>query len=186
MTDTEILEKLITNDPTAWSMIHERFKRLVISEIQKKVTNPLDAEELLNDVFVKLQHNCEEVKSIEILKARLFIVINSVTIDYLRKLNLGKNIRTENYDEIEKEIRDESNHYYQENTDTMDNIYNEVNNQPPERRRVYLFLLEGLKPKDIAKEMGISQSTVYSHKSAVEKDLINKLGPKARKYEIPD
>jgi RNA polymerase sigma-70 factor (ECF subfamily) len=185
MTEKEILEKFRANDPAAWNKVYNMFYRMVWYMISKDVPNHADAEELANDVFLRIKDKCSRIETMDELKAFLLMVTINMVKDYFKKQKTRKIIKTEEYDAIEESLNDyEKNKFYENNTEKTELALREIYKQPEQRQNVILLLLEGLTTKQIAEKLGISESTVYNHKAAAIKDLKEKLGDQFRNFGL--
>ncbi len=126
---------------------------------RKYINNSADAEEILQDSFVKAFLNIKKLKNNEKFGGWLKRITINQCINFLNK----KKIIFENYDTIKD---DESN--WKESTITDSEINPELIKKAverlPEGCRIILnlHLLEGLKHKEIASMLKISESTSKS------------------------
>jgi RNA polymerase sigma factor (sigma-70 family) len=185
MRKKEILEKFRANDTIAWTKIYEIFYRTLWYYILRYVSNRSDAEELLNDVFLKIKDNCNGIETMDQLKAKLIVIAKNLIIDYSRRQKTRKNIKTEEYDSIEESLNDhERNKFYERNVEQAELILQEIYKQPEQRKTVVLLFWEGFTANEIAGKLGISESTVYNHRLAAKKDLKEKLGDQFNNYGL--
>ena len=185
MREYNILEKFRENDPVAWNKIYKMFYRMVWYIISNDVSNRADVEEMANDVFLKIKDKCNDIETMDQLKALLFTVTTNLTIDYSRRQKTRKMIKTEEYDSIVGSFNDyEQNKFYENNAEQVELVLQEIYKQPEQRQKVVLLFLEGYAIKEIAEKLGISVSTVHNHKSDVIKDLKEKIGDQLKNYGL--
>ncbi len=121
--------------------------------------NKSDAEELLQDVFLKIWEKRENLDPAQNIKAYLFkITVNSI-YDFVRKKN------------IEKAFSDFSKHNYPSGSESSwhEIIWNEmlskldhlVSKMPDQRRKIFTLSKEdGLTNQEIAQKLNLSKRTV--------------------------
>ena len=132
----------------------QHFYSPLLGYIKKRVGNTLDAEDLLQDVFLKLsQSNLDEVKN---LKSWLYTIARNSITDYYRKKRLE--IYT-----LEKQYADEQ----EEDTDIIDElsqcIIPFIEHLPLEYSEVLkLYEIEGVPQKEIAQRLNMNYVTVRS------------------------
>lgn len=120
------------------------------------------AEEITQDVFLKIWMKKEQLAGIEYFNAWLKTVAHNVAVNKLRRIAQEKLI----LERIAKETEHSSNHT--ENTvisQEYERILKEAIAQlPPQQQKVYLMSRQqGLKYEEIARELQISIHTVKEH-----------------------
>ncbi len=144
--------------------IWEEFSSALRSFISRRVSNPSQVEDILQDVFVKIHSNIDLLKDNTKIRSWVYQITRNTIIDYYRK----QQIKLEDIDEIP--IEDEG---------AFNNINNMVELEPaqkvaaglkgmiddlPEKysQALYLVEIEGLPQVDLAKRLGISVSGAKS------------------------
>jgi len=185
MIEKEILEKFRANDPAAWNFIYKMFYGMVWYIISRNVPNRYDAEELANDVFLRIKDKCNDIKTMGEFKAFLSTVTINIVKDYFKKQKTRKIIKTEEYDSTMESLNDyEQNKFYEIKAEQVALVLQEIYKQPKKRQNVILLLLEGFSSKQVAEKLGISESTVNNHRAAAIKDLKEKLGDQFKNYGL--
>lgn len=131
------------------------------------------AEELSQDVFLKLWNYREKLVAPEAVLPFLFTVARNGALDYIRKSNNHKKYLKEqvnlvnSYPDIEDELQAKQLHAY---------IAGVVSNMPSQRKRIFkMSRVEQLEVKEIAERLKISPKTVYAHLDAAIKDIKKEL-----------
>jgi RNA polymerase sigma-70 factor (ECF subfamily) len=177
MDEHQLLKKFRNNDSAAFKKIYDEFYYLVLYRINEIVNSIPDAEELTNDVFMKVKDNCDEIDSRNGLRFWLHRVATNAAIDHYRRLHAQKVIKTEELDaKIESVKHEDTNQFNEIEAELWELIYKEIDKQPKKRRSVYMLLLEGLTISEVAERLHIKESTAYKHKMKIEKILREKLG----------
>ncbi len=142
------------------------------------VKNKDDAEELVQDVFVKVWQKRSTVNNHYSFKSFLFSVAYHTIISFLRK----KKLQISDLNDINIDFSDnESNNadytiIYNEQLQIIDDI---IGSMPYMRQKIFrLSRYEGLSYAEIASKMGISKNTVENHISSALKYIREKANGK--------
>jgi len=142
------------NDLT-FDFIWDHHKNDIENFIRSKVNNVHDAEDILQDVFIKVYRNLNKLRKVTSINAWLFTISNNSIIDYYKKKKPHLVMPHELYDIEEASIED--NNYNNEFTNCIKETTFDI---PDKYMKVYkMFEEEGLKHKDIMKKLNISLST---------------------------
>lgn len=83
-TDSELAERARMGDPSAFTLLVERYKNLVFSIVKKYVDDNNEAEEVLQHIFEKAWRNLHMLHSSEAFKSWLCTIATTTTIDAFR------------------------------------------------------------------------------------------------------
>jgi RNA polymerase sigma-70 factor (ECF subfamily) len=137
-------------------MIWDEFGASLRGFIKKRVADEAAAEDILQEVFVKIQSQVETLRDIRKLRYWLYQISRNTIIDYYRSrkptVSLPENL----------EIKDDTNGY-----DIFDDlnpcVESMIGRLPPKyREAVYLTAYQGLTQKEMGKVLGISLSGAKS------------------------
>ena len=143
------------------------FKQLFLKYHQQlgthifRITNSMElAEEIVQDVFLKIWMNREALSEVHNFKAYLFVISKNHTLNCLRKLSRERhhlNICEENYTMSLTADNGDLNSYH--------NILDEaIDRLPPQQQRVYLLSRhERLRYAEVADKMNISHESVKKY-----------------------
>ncbi|MNY29976.1 RNA polymerase sigma factor CarQ [compost metagenome] len=121
-----------------------------------------DAQEILQEVFIKVWEKRELIDPEQSFKSYLFQISRFTVYNFMRKMNLDRKLKvylsnqnTELYTHIEETIAyRESDRFVQ---DTIEEL-------PPQRKQIYkLCKLEGKSYAEVGRQLGISPSTINDH-----------------------
>ena len=128
------------------------FSKQLKSFISRRVKDNSLAEDILQDVFVKIHSNIDKLKDEQKIKGWLFRIARNCIIDYYRKRIIDS-----------KELKDsygyemfEENDAEQEIASGLLNIIKEL--QPIYSEALLLTEFEGIKQTELAKKIGLSTS----------------------------
>jgi len=154
------LIKVSNGDEMAYSQLYYRYHQQLGKHVFR-ITNSLDlAEEIVQDVFLKIWLNREVLAGVQNFKAYLFVISKNHTLNCLRKLSLERqhmNNIEESYTSLLVDSGSDSNDYY--------TILDEaINRLPPQQQKVYLLSRhERLRYTEVAERMNISRESVKKY-----------------------
>ncbi len=152
----EAYEKLFA---TYWPRIYSLVHMLVKSDIQ--------AEDLTQDIFIKIWNNKEELPQIRNLDAYIYTVARNASLDFLKKRVLV----TDNLENLIINLRDDALGPEQQLVykDLKNCLRDGIDALPVNIREVFILSrYEGLSHEEIATQLGIS---VYTSKTYVVRGL---------------
>lgn len=129
------------------------------------------AEDLVQDVFVKIWETQDQLTEIEDFSAYVYQMVRFKCFNYLRNEKVRGNA-TRSYT-AELDVT-EINAYIKEETLRM--VGKALEELPPACRKVFTLTLEGYRAKDIADQLQIAVETVKKQKQIARKMLKKKLG----------
>jgi RNA polymerase sigma-70 factor, ECF subfamily len=136
-----------------WTDFHKELK----SYIAKVVKNQTDADDILQDVFIKIIRNSDKVKKAKNLRQYIYGMVRNGIVDYFRnKQHLN------NDTEIPVIVTEEDDQFL--NATIADCCIKPFINQLPEKYKVALQLTEfqDISQKDLAEKLNISYSGAKS------------------------
>ena len=149
-----------------WKEYHD----LLLDFIRKKVKDQSDADDILQEVFLKILSKIDKLKDGDKLKSWLYQITRNTIIDHYREQQKGKNIDA-TFSPFEEEP-DESNSM--KTAESWVGLY--VNELPDNyREAVILAELKGLSIAEIADKLDISytnaRARVHRGRQALKKNL---------------
>lgn len=169
--DRELLEGCLRRDSKAQAALYHQYKGRFFGICRRYAQSREDAEDLLQDAFVKIFLNLNELRSAEQMSAWIRRVVVNVCIDYYhKKVNLT-NI---------EEIPDIPAGNW-ENDNVISQMSNQellaaVNELPDGARVVFnLFVIDGFSHQEISEKLNISEGTSKSQLFFAKKILRKKL-----------
>ncbi len=134
---------------TIWNTYHQDIERFILSKINDKMV----AEDLTQEVFTKVHLKRETLKKENKIKSWIFTIARNVVMDYFRKELKETDFSIENI------TIDEETPLHTEK-DCLPGLINNL----PEKYKIPLYLsdIEGIKQKDIAKQLNLPLPTIKS------------------------
>lgn len=87
-TDTEIIEKVLKGDHSAYAVLVHRYQNLVFTIALRYVKKREDAEEVAQDIFVKAFRSMADFKGSSKFSTWLYTITTTTSITFLRKRRL--------------------------------------------------------------------------------------------------
>lgn len=136
----------------------QKYSSMVLQIAYQYSFNKSEAEDITQEVFIKLYKNIKKIKNNEHIKAWLIRVTINLSIDYNRNYwNKNTTSLDENYKYFDEETKD---------------VFNELKKLTPEYRNIiYLYYYQGYKISEISEILSMNQNTVSSYLTRARKEL---------------
>lgn len=170
--DKDLLVRLQKGDTEAFLEIYELYKQPMALRLIQLVQNETYAEELLQDLFMKVWEMREEINPELSFKAYLYRIATNMAFNFMQRASKEREIlqriiqsSTGFYDHIEAELLNKENQLL------VDRLLNKL---PAQCRSIFIAVkLDGLSHKEVAEQFGISTNTVNNHVQKASKYLRN-------------
>ncbi|MDR1092079.1 MAG: RNA polymerase sigma-70 factor [Prevotella sp.] len=168
--DKSLLEAISKDDPNAFDSLFTAYYPKIKTFLAGFLDSKEEAEDLAQDVFVKLWQNRSILIYVENLNAYLYRMAKNTLFDYIEKSNkiyYSNNI-TAIFDIPTKETLEEL--LFAEELNKLIDIV--IDKMPTQRKNVFIMSRkEGLLNDEIATRLNISKRTVETHISAALTDI---------------
>lgn len=160
--EQELLALLHRGSEQAFEKIYNHYSIRLYANLLKLVKSEAEAQEILQDVFLKVWNNREQIDLSKSFKAYLFKIAENKVYDFFRKLARDKKKMAVLLTTTSGEnVPDEANLFTEENTALLEKAIGAL---PPQRQQVFrLCKLEGKSYREVSKELDISESTISDH-----------------------
>jgi len=137
----------------------DNFRKLILVSDKYVQSIPV-AEELVQDIFLKIWEDQDALLGIKSVKAYLYRSVVNSSINYI---NRQKNIEKHHL-QIAENISPEDLDLQDTHNELIVLLYDEIALLPAKCQQVFkMSRLEGVKYRDIASQLGISEKTVENH-----------------------
>lgn len=175
----KILDHCKRNDGSAQRELYDHFKGKLMGLCRRYAKNKDDAKDMLQETFIKIFSRIQQVERVESLEAWMKSIAVNTAIDHYNKRKRTMMTASE-----EIEIADTAYELILDNL--TDEFLITVINELPEGSRIVfnLAIVEGYSHAEIAKLIGVSESTSRSqlhYAKQLLKEKLNRLGIK--RYE---
>lgn len=166
MRESDILSRFSKGEGSAFKHIYEHYFDIVFYYILSLVHNKVEAEDLAEDVFIKLWEKRKTIRVKKSLKNYLLSTAHNIVIDFFSSKKIMQE-KTDQHPEVayinetEELIFKEFSDTYLIAKDLRKEIHKAINNLPNKCRRIFkMSRLYDMKNIEIAKKLDISINTV--------------------------
>lgn len=160
--EVQLLLRLRDGDDLAFGQIYDRYKARLGYSLLRLLKSEVLAEELLQDVFMKVWEHRAAIDPTRSFKAYLYRIAENMAYDFFRRAAREKEIlqeiiaaNTELYTHVEESL------LKKENIAFLERLLAQL---PSQRKKIFVACkLEGKSYKEVAEEFGISTTTVNDH-----------------------
>ena len=136
----------------------EEYSNMILQIAYQNLFNKSDAEDITQEVFIKLINNIDKLKNNEHIKAWLIRVTINLCKDY------NKSFWNRNTTAIDEELK-----YFDEE---KQEVFKELSKLNPDYRNIiYLYYYQGYKITEISEILSMNQNTVSSYLTRARKEL---------------
>jgi RNA polymerase sigma-70 factor (ECF subfamily) len=148
----ELLQLLKVGSEHAFAKIFNHYKGRIYSVALKFLKSPIGAEEIVQEVFLKLWLKRTELEDIRRLDNYLFILARNLILDRIKKLSYESASKMEQFRFAGMESTIEDSDHLLRQHQCQQIIKDAVDGLPQQQKRVYIYA-----------RMGISKLTVKTH-----------------------
>lgn len=147
-------------EESAFAKLYQQFHKRLWSFCKSIVRSGETAEEIVEDVFVKLWCNRNTILSIEDLTVYLYVAVKNRALNTLSRK--AQELVTSPFDFLEIEIDGKINPYdVLVNAEMMERMRKAIDELPPRCKMIFKLIREdGLKYKEVADILNISVNTI--------------------------
>jgi RNA polymerase sigma-70 factor (ECF subfamily) len=157
-----ILSELIEGSEYAFEQIYRLYSPRLFNRLLKLVKIEAQAEEILQDAFLKIWEQRKSIDPEKSFRSFLFKIAENKVYDFFRKVTRDKNLESklialaaDNHTIIKSYMLGDEN---------MAILQKAIADLPPQRQQVFhLCKLEGKSYKEASEMLGISVSTISDH-----------------------
>ncbi len=172
--DIKLVEGLKKSDVSCFDELFEKYSDKIFRFAMHYLKREEEAEEIVQNVFIKVWENRKNLKSELSFKSFIFTIAHNAILKYFRNVAYHQSFVKEQILTTSSESNDESRIEYNLVLQEVNKLIEEL----PEKKRIVFIKnkIDGLTSAEIAKELNLSKSTVDNHISEAVKILKNKAG----------
>jgi RNA polymerase sigma-70 factor (ECF subfamily) len=173
--DAELVRRIRAGDERALELVFKAHYAGMASFVQRFVRSPDLAEELVQDVFLKLWSKREQLAEIETFRTYLFRAARNTALNYLRRVKLERRWQEE------QGASEEAPNSFAADDETVEQevaqaVKEAIDRLPPRCREIFLLSRDGgLTYAEIARSLDISVKTVETQMGRALKSLRSSL-----------
>lgn len=160
--ETSTLEKISQGDEQAFRTVFDAYRNKIYYFLQALLDNQAAAEEITQEVFVRIWTSREKLTEVTNFNAYVFVVARNRALDYIRATASERTMKSEWLRRSHLQAN-----YTEEDIDLKESkklIEQAVALLPQQQARVFRLNKEHrLKRHEIARELNISENTVRNH-----------------------
>jgi len=160
--EKELLIKLLEGNQHAFEEIYRLYSPRLFGKLIKLVKSEAHAQEILQDVFLKVWEYKTSIDPEKSFRSFLFKIAENKAYDFFRKAARDKNLESE----LINAVKDHNNSVdeFLPADQNLDILEKAIESLPPQRQQVFrLCKLEGKSYKEVSELLGISVSTISDH-----------------------
>jgi RNA polymerase sigma-70 factor (ECF subfamily) len=149
-------------DSDAFLELYNQYHPALYHYVLRFVKSPAIAEDVLQDVFLKIWEIRARIDAQLSFKAYLYRICRNCVFKLLKKIAVDENLRVQVMQQFAQSIADADLKVLWQQYEEI--LHAAVNNLSPQRQRVFrLCREEGKTYEQVANELGISRNTVKEH-----------------------
>lgn len=185
MSDKELV-KCCQVDVAAFEELVRRYKRAIFAYARSAIGSPQDAEEVAQDVFIKVYRAAHRFNAKYSFKTWLYTIASNTCKNKLRsRARRRANVSLDNEDSPVVTLSHEASplEVYQRNIEIAE-VRDAINTLPPRYRQVlHLRYVEGLRYREIGEALGLSlgnvEARIFRGKEKIRQKLLRGPGKSA-------
>ncbi len=168
-----LFEKIKKGDEKAFERLFHTYYSHLCLFAEHYVRNQAEAEEIVQDIFVRLWENRKRIVIATSVKNYLFRSVKNRSLNFLQHKKIETRYAEELLSEAEQNTPDDTGFIESE---LLHKIEESIKSMPEKRQEIFrLSREEGLKYREIAEKLDISIKTVETHMGLAIKTLRDKL-----------
>ena len=157
----DLLRQLGAGSEYAFTRLFDQYRGTIYGVALKFLKSPVLAEEIVQDVFLKVWHKREEIALVKRLDAYLFIMARNFIFHRIKKISYEA---VSEISIVKQQSSADDTEYLVRQHQCQQLLQQAVDMLPAQQRQVYQFgKLEGLSHEMIAEKMHLSKHTVKKH-----------------------
>ncbi len=167
-----ILQRVIQGDKAAFTVLYDHYKKPGVRFCYSLVKDEDEAENMLQEVFIKIWERREQINPELNFTSYLFTCLRNVSFDFLKKLEREQVLRQRYFEKME-EIGNEESWEYELRMVQLETAINALSTK---RKQILKMSLEESKSyQEIASTLKISKNTVKNQLVKARQFLKNRL-----------
>jgi RNA polymerase sigma-70 factor (ECF subfamily) len=160
--EAELVKRLSSGDEEAFRVLFEWYTPKLLAFVSGMTKSQMQAEELVQDTFLKIWTNRSSLVDVDDFGGYLFIIAHNKVMDHFRRMTTETKVKNAVWKNIS-----ESQNSTQELLDASESrrlVTAAIEQLSTQKQTIFqLSRYEGLTHEEIAKKLGLSKSTVKNH-----------------------
>ena len=172
--ETKVISKLKSGDKKAYQIVFEGYFKALCAFCYKYIIDQSETEDIVQEVFISFWEHKKDFEHINAIKAFLYTSARNKCLNHLKHRLVKQKHETALIYELESE-QFFTNRVIEE--EAFNQLYSEIKALPESSQKIMLLVLKGLKNREIAEKLIISENTVKTQKKIAYAKLKEKLRP---------
>jgi RNA polymerase sigma-70 factor (family 1) len=160
--EKELFTRLSQGDQAAFTTIFYHYTQRIYTYILYKVKSPETAEEIVQELFIKVWQSREQFVNVQRYESFLFSMASNKVVDFFRQMAHQEKVKKD----VWRMMQEISNVTIEEldlrHSQAL--IHEAVSQLSPQRRKIFQMNKEqGMSRQEIADQLGLSVNTVNNH-----------------------
>lgn len=160
--EKDLLLRLQAGDHRAFEILYRKHSRLLLAKLDRKFAYAEDADDLLQELFVKIWERRHQIDPNQAFAGYLYRIAQRMVTDFYRKNATNNTL----WNEL-RYSRSEAGVYTEQEIEARESqrlIEQAIERLPPQQKRAFhLCKIEGLSYKEAAQIMEVSPKTLSAH-----------------------
>ena len=160
--EQSVILRLQKGDSDAFQELYNQYHQPLYHYVLRFVKSPALAEDVLQDVFLKIWEIRSRIDPELSFKAYLYRISRNSVFKLLKKIAVDENLRVQVLKQFSQSVADADLKVLWQQYEEL--LHAAINRLPPQRQKVFrLCREEGKTYEQVADELGISRNTVKEH-----------------------
>lgn len=170
----ETLQRLNRGDKKGYQIVFEEYFNALCAFCYKYMGDQSETKDIVQEVFISFWEHKKDFDHFNAIKAFLYTSARNKCLNHLKHRLVKQKHESALIYELESE-QFFTNHVIEE--EAFNQLYSEIKALPESSQKIMLLALKGLKNREIAKKLIISENTVKTQKKIAYAKLKEKLSP---------
>ena len=170
----ETLQSLNRGNKNAYQIVFEKYFNALCAFCYKYLNDQSETEDIVQEVFISFWEHKKDFDHLNAIKAFLYTSARNKCLNHLKHRLVKQKHESALIYELESE-QFFTNHVIEE--EAFNQLYSEIKALPESSQKIMLLALKGLKNREIAEKLVISENTVKTQKKIAYAKLKHKLSP---------
>jgi RNA polymerase sigma-70 factor (family 1) len=174
--NNQIVQGINEGKKKAYHQVFEMYYKALCSFAYKYIADPSETQDIIQEVFISFWEHKKEFTHINSIRAFLYTSARNKCLNHLKH----RLVRQKNEAGLIYELESEqffTNHVIEE--EVFNQLYQEIKSLPDASQKIMLLALKGLKNREIAEKLDISENTVKTQKKIAYAKIKDKMGTAA-------
>lgn len=168
-----LIDKFKQGDQVSFEVLFDQLYQRLCAYCARYIHDPSDAEDLVQDAFVALWHQRNQFEHINAIKSFLYTTVRNKCLNSLKHQSVIREHESRLIYELEHATLE--HHIIEE--EYYGRLHAEIRKLPESSQKIMVLVLQGMKNREIAKELNISENTIKTQKKIAYAKLRANLSP---------